>query len=87
MREPVNVDRTRMEVPNLASYYLSERGPLGRLRRISGSMLFWRAYSEKQGLNCGRKRPRFFVVDKTGTVVSTIDDKVKTIPWRQPQSL
>jgi hypothetical protein len=42
-------------------------------------MLFWQAYGKKQGLNCGHKHARFFVIDTHGAVVATMDHKVKTV--------
>ena len=73
----------RTEVSNLADYFIAER--VGRRMVIYGRrkpMLFWQAYSKKLelNLNCGRKKPRFFVVNNAGEIVSTIDRKVKTMP-------
>jgi hypothetical protein len=76
--------RERLEVSNLADYYIVERIG-GRLYRPKGQkpMLFWTAYGRKQGLNCGLKTPRFFVVDANWNIISTIDYKVKTMPFRR----
>ena len=74
----------RQEVVNAGRYFIGERSPVtGKITCYSDperAMFFWEAFAKKQGLNCGRKHPRFFVIDGKGTVISTIDHKLKTIP-------
>ena len=78
------IRHTRREVFNAASYYIGERNrATGRIFRrpdLGQGMLFWQAYGVKQGLNCGHKHARFFVIDSHGTVVATMDHKIKTVP-------
>jgi hypothetical protein len=84
------IRHTRREVFNAGSYYIGERSrATGRIFRrpdLGERMLFWQAYGKKQGLNCGHKHARFFVIDAHGTVVATMDHKIKTVPCEGSKS-
>ena len=78
------IRHSRREVPNAANYYIGECDrPTGRIKRhpdLGEQMLFWQAWEKKIGLNCGHKHARFFVIDARGTVIATMDHKIKTVP-------
>jgi hypothetical protein len=85
-----SIRHTRREVFNTGSYYIGERSrATGRIFRrpdLGERMLFWQAYGKKQGLNCGHKHARFFVIDAHGTVVANMDHKIKTVPCEGSKS-
>ena len=71
--------RGRIAVPDTADYYLGMR-VRGRLQRVTETpRTFWDMADFKRGLNCGRKHPRYFVLDAAGRIVSSIPKKLMTV--------